>query len=61
MCWTETEALQDAHEQAVGVDVELGCPNCGEAWSVRVFEGEGLTDEQTECPTDDCNGMGREL
>jgi hypothetical protein len=61
MCWTETEALQDAQEQIVGHDVEVGCQRCGESWPIRVFEGEGLTDEQTECPTDDCTGIGVEL
>lgn len=61
MCWTETEALQDAHEQAIGRNVDLGCSHCGKSWSARLFDGEGLTDEQAECPTDRCGGTGVEL
>lgn len=42
-------------------DVELACDECGEAWSVRILDGDDLTYEQTECPIAGCDGEGEEL
>jgi hypothetical protein len=61
MCWTEAEAMQDAYQYEAGAEVDLGCPDCGESWVVHVYEGECLTDEQVRCPTEGCDGEGREL
>lgn len=60
MSWSETDALRDAEEQAHGHYVDLLCSECGEMWSVKVFEDEDLDQGESECPAEGCPGIGDE-
>lgn len=61
MSFSGLDAMLDAAEQIDGREIDLGCPDCGEAWAVTVYEGEELTDDQLACPAEDCDGEGREI
>jgi hypothetical protein len=58
---THAEALQDAHQVAHGVEIELACDACAECWVVHLEDGEDLSYPDTVCPCAGCPGEGEEL
>jgi len=44
------DAMQDAHERTHGYDQEVVC-TCGDAWTIRCWEGEPTEDAALVCET----------